>query len=40
MKVGIGHGQMAATELEQVMSDFYDGKFDVLLSTTIVGKRP
>jgi transcription-repair coupling factor (superfamily II helicase) len=36
VKVGIGHGQMAATELEQVMSDFYDGKFDVLLSTTIV----
>jgi transcription-repair coupling factor (superfamily II helicase) len=36
VKVGIGHGQMAATDLEQVMSDFYDGKFDVLLSTTIV----
>jgi transcription-repair coupling factor (superfamily II helicase) len=27
---------MAPTELEAVMSDFYDGKFDVLLSTTIV----
>jgi transcription-repair coupling factor (superfamily II helicase) len=36
VKVGIGHGQMAATELEDVMSAFYDGKFDVLLSTTIV----
>ncbi len=36
VKVGIGHGQMAASDLEQVMSDFYDGKFDVLLSTTIV----
>ncbi|WP_137390686.1 transcription-repair coupling factor [Rhodoligotrophos defluvii] len=30
------HGQMAATELEDVMSAFYDRKFDVLLSTTIV----
>ncbi|MCZ8374480.1 MAG: transcription-repair coupling factor [Beijerinckiaceae bacterium] len=36
VRVGIGHGQMSATELESVMSDFYDGKFDVLLSTTIV----
>ena len=36
VKVGIGHGQLAASELEQVMGDFYDGKFDVLLSTTIV----
>ncbi|KAF0231156.1 MAG: transcription-repair coupling factor [Beijerinckiaceae bacterium] len=36
VRVGVGHGQMSATDLEQVMSDFYDGKFDVLLSTTIV----
>jgi transcription-repair coupling factor (superfamily II helicase) len=36
VKVGIGHGQMAATDLEAVMSAFYDGQFDVLLSTTIV----
>ncbi|MEM6384422.1 MAG: transcription-repair coupling factor [Pseudomonadota bacterium] len=36
VKVGIGHGQMSATMLEEVMADFYDGKFDVLLSTTIV----
>ncbi|MFN3483588.1 MAG: transcription-repair coupling factor, partial [Rhabdaerophilum calidifontis] len=36
VRVGIGHGQMAAADLEQVMGDFYDGKFDVLLSTTIV----
>ncbi|MBV6659263.1 MAG: transcription-repair coupling factor, partial [Devosiaceae bacterium] len=36
VKVGIGHGQMSASSLEQVMADFYDGKFDVLLSTTIV----
>jgi transcription-repair coupling factor (superfamily II helicase) len=36
LKVGVGHGQMAATELETVMGQFYDGQFDVLLSTTIV----
>ncbi len=30
------HGQMAPTALEDIMSDFVDGKFDVLLSTTIV----
>ena len=36
VRVVVGHGQMAASDLEQVMSDFYDGKFDVLLSTTIV----
>ncbi len=32
----VGHGQMAATQLEEVMSAFYDGRYDVLLSTTIV----
>jgi transcription-repair coupling factor (superfamily II helicase) len=36
VKVAVGHGQMAAGELEDVMTDFYDGKFDVLLSTSIV----
>jgi transcription-repair coupling factor (superfamily II helicase) len=36
VRVGVGHGQMAASDLEAVMGDFYDGKFDVLLSTTIV----
>ncbi len=30
------HGQMSASELEDKMSAFYDGKFDILLSTTIV----
>lgn len=30
------HGQMAATDLEDRMAAFYDGKADVLLSTTIV----
>jgi transcription-repair coupling factor (superfamily II helicase) len=32
----VGHGQMAPTQLEDVMSAFYDGKYDVLLSTSIV----
>ncbi|MGZ3298762.1 MAG: TRCF domain-containing protein, partial [Asticcacaulis sp.] len=31
-----GHGQLSATQLEDVMSAFYDGQYDVLLSTTIV----
>jgi transcription-repair coupling factor (superfamily II helicase) len=35
-KVGIGHGQMDEDELEQVMMDFYDRKFDVLVCTTII----
>ncbi len=30
------HGQMAAGELDELMTDFYEGKYDVLLSTTIV----
>lgn len=32
----VAHGQMAATELENIMSAFYDGEYDILLSTTIV----
>lgn len=32
----VAHGQMAAGELEDIMTAFYDGKYDVLLSTTIV----
>ena len=34
--VAVAHGQMPGTVLEDVMSAFYDGKYDVLLSTTIV----
>jgi transcription-repair coupling factor (superfamily II helicase) len=36
VKVAIAHGQMAATRLDDIMSAFYDGKYDVLLSTTII----
>ena len=32
----VAHGQMPPTVLEDVMTAFYDGKYDVLLSTTIV----
>jgi transcription-repair coupling factor (superfamily II helicase) len=36
VKVAVAHGQMPAGELEDVMVAFYEGKYDVLLSTTIV----
>ncbi len=32
----VGHGQMPEGKLEQVMVDFIDGKFDILVATTIV----
>jgi transcription-repair coupling factor (superfamily II helicase) len=32
----VAHGQMAASEVEERMSAFYDKKFEVLVSTTIV----
>ncbi len=32
----IGHGQMHEGELEQVMVDFIDHKYDILLATTII----
>ncbi len=32
----IAHGQMAAGELDDRMNAFYDGKYDVLVATTIV----
>jgi transcription-repair coupling factor (superfamily II helicase) len=36
VKFVIAHGQMAATDLEDAMTAFYDGKYDVLVSTTII----
>jgi transcription-repair coupling factor (superfamily II helicase) len=36
VRVAVAHGQMPATVLEDIMAAFYDGKFDVLLSTTII----
>ncbi|MCP3907904.1 MAG: transcription-repair coupling factor [Oceanicoccus sp.] len=36
LRIGIGHGQMPERQLEQVMSDFYHKRFNVLLCTTII----
>ncbi len=36
LKVAIAHGQMPPGELEDIMNAFYEGRYDVLLSTTIV----
>lgn len=36
VKVITAHGQMSPTEVEERMSAFYEGKYEVLLSTTIV----
>ena len=36
LRVVVAHGQLAAGDLDERMNDFYDGKHDVLLATTIV----
>lgn len=36
LRVARAHGQLPPTELEDVMTAFYDGQYDVLLSTAIV----
>jgi transcription-repair coupling factor (superfamily II helicase) len=36
VRVAIGHGQMDGKQLEKVMMDFIDGKYDVLIATTII----
>jgi transcription-repair coupling factor (superfamily II helicase) len=36
VRVAVAHGQMPPTTLDDIMSAFYDGKYDVLLSTTII----
>ncbi len=36
LKVAKANGQMPAGELDDIMNAFYDGQYDVLLSTTIV----
>ena len=36
VSVGMGHGQMKGEQLENVMLDFIEGNYDVLVSTTIV----
>jgi transcription-repair coupling factor (superfamily II helicase) len=36
VKYVVAHGQLAASDLDERMNAFYDGAFDVLVSTTIV----
>ena len=36
LRVARAHGQLAPTELEDIMTGFYEGRYDVLLSTAIV----
>ena len=36
IKVAIVHGQMPATDMESVMAAFYEGSFDLLISTNII----
>jgi len=36
LKVATAHGQMPPGQLDDIMNAFYDGQYDVLLSTTIV----
>ncbi|MDR9363035.1 MAG: transcription-repair coupling factor [Microbacteriaceae bacterium] len=35
-RVGVAHGKLPEAQLEQVVVDFWDRKFDVLVSTTII----
>jgi transcription-repair coupling factor (superfamily II helicase) len=35
-RIRVGHGQQSERELEQVMRDFYQQRFDILLCTTII----
>lgn len=35
-RIGVGHGQMEGKKLEELMLEFINGEFDVLVSTTIV----
>lgn len=36
VRVAVAHGRLAARQIESVMSAFYDGAYDVLVSTNIV----
>jgi transcription-repair coupling factor (superfamily II helicase) len=35
-RIAVGHGQLDERELEQVMLEFFDGRYDVLVCTTII----
>jgi transcription-repair coupling factor (superfamily II helicase) len=36
LRIGVGHGQMEADDLERVMTDFVAGQYQVLVCTTII----
>lgn len=36
LRFAVAHGQLSAEQLESVMTDFYGGKFDILLATNII----
>ena len=36
LKYVVAHGQMQPSRLDEIMNDFYDGKYNILLSTTII----
>lgn len=36
MRIGVAYGRMKGTELEEVMIDFYNKKYDILLCTTLI----
>lgn len=36
IKIAVAHGKLSAQELDEVMNGFYDGAYDLLLSTNIV----
>jgi transcription-repair coupling factor (superfamily II helicase) len=36
VNVAVAHGKMSATEMEEIILDFMQGKYDVLVSTTII----
>ncbi|MDO9100575.1 MAG: CarD family transcriptional regulator, partial [Caldisericota bacterium] len=35
-RIAVAHGRLHSEQLEQVMLDFYEGRYDILLSTTII----
>jgi len=35
-RIAVAHGQLRSDVLEQIMLDFYEGRYDILLSTTII----
>ncbi len=36
LRIAVGHGQMTELKLEKLMAEFVDGKYDILVCTTII----